>query len=132
MAFDYKKKCKEFYAHKENFEWISAIRLPEFVTAEELEWAKESAAVKKGVAAHKAELLTISEGVCVQAMHIGPYDAEPETVALMDELIAKAGYVNDMRDMPEGRHHHEIYLSDAHRVAPEKLKTVIRHPVKLV
>jgi hypothetical protein len=67
----------------------------------------------------------------MQAMHIGSYDAEPKTVALMDEFIAKAGYMNDMSDTPEGRHHHEIYLSDARRVAPEKLKTVVRHPVKL-
>jgi len=75
----------------------------------------------------KATFLTVEEGLCVQCMHIGPYDAEPATVAMMDQYLADNGYENDFSDE---RRHHEIYLSDARRVAPEKLKTVIRHPIR--
>ena len=117
------------YAHKENFEWISVIRLPDFVTKADLDWATEEAAEKKKADFSKAEFLTYDEGLCVQCMHIGSYDDEPETVALMHEFMARQGFA---LDITEQRLHHEIYLSDARKVAPEKLKTVIRHPIKSI
>ena len=115
------------YNHKENFEWISVIRLPDFVTKEEFEWAKEEAAKKKKTDFSKAEFFTYDEGLCVQCMHIGPYDDEPATVDAMHEFMEKEGYVLDITDK---RYHHEIYLSDVRKVAPEKLKTVVRHPIR--
>lgn len=115
------------YADKAAFNWISVIRLPEFVTQKDFEWAVETASEKKKLDCSSAEFLTIDEGVCVQIMHIGAFDDEPQTVALMDEYIAQNGYENDIT---ESRLHHEIYLSDARKVAPEKWKTVIRHPIK--
>lgn len=115
------------YNHKENFEWISVIRLPDFVTKEEFEWAKEEAAKKKKTDFFKAEFFTYDEGLCVQCMHIGPYDDEPATVDAMHEFMEKEGYVLDITDK---RYHHEIYLSDVRKVAPEKLKTVVRHPIR--
>ena len=117
------------YSRKEDFCWISVIRLPDFVTEADFRWAVEEAGRKKGQDYSKVEFLTIREGLCVQCMHIGAYDDEPATVAAMDQFIEKNGYVNDFSDV---RLHHEIYLSDARRVAPERLKTVIRHPVKKV
>lgn len=71
--------------------------------------------------------MTINEGLCVQIMHIGLFDDEPATVAVMDRYLAENGFVNDMNDE---RMHHEIYMSDARKVVPEKWKTVIRHPIK--
>lgn len=118
------------FAHKATFHWIAAIRLPDFVTPEEFSWAKEEATRKKGLDATAAELLTIEEGLCAQIMHLGPYDDEPATVALLDAFIAEQGLENDMSDTEAGRHHHEIYLSDPRRTVPEKLKTVLRHPVR--
>lgn len=118
------------FAHKATFHWIAAIRLPDFVTPGEFSWAKEEAARKKGLDTTAAELLTIEEGLCAQIMHLGPYDDEPATVALLDAFIAEQGLENDMSDTDTGRHHHEIYLSDPRRTAPEKLKTVLRHPVR--
>ena len=115
------------YSRKEDFQWISVIRLPDFVTEADLRWAAETAAKKKKLDCSAAEFLTVDEGLCVQIMHIGPYDDEPATVALMDQFIAGLGLVNDFSDV---RQHHEIYLSDARKVAPEKRKTVIRHPVR--
>ncbi len=115
------------YAHKENFKWISVIRLPEFVTKEDFEWAVEEATKKKKTDFSKAEFLTYDEGECVQCMHIGPYDDEPATVERMHAYMESLGYVLDITDR---RHHHEIYLSDARKVAPEKRKTVIRHPIR--
>lgn len=115
------------YADKAAFNWISVIRLPEFITQKDFEWAVETASEKKKLDCSSAEFLTIDEGVCVQIMHIGAFDDEPQTVALMDEYIAQNGYENDIT---ESRLHHEIYLSDARKVAPEKWKTVIRHPIK--
>ncbi len=115
------------YTHKENFEWISVIRLPDFVTEEEFIWAREEAARKKKTDFSKAEFFRYDEGLCVQCMHIGPYDDEPATVRRMDEFIAEQGYTNDINDQ---RYHHEIYLSDVRKSAPEKLKTVIRHPIR--
>ena len=115
------------YAHKEDFRWISVIRLPDFVTREDFEWAVGEATVKKKEDYSKVEYFTYEEGLCVQCMHIGPYDDEPATVRLMHEYMKEQGYELDITDK---RYHHEIYLTDARRVAPEKRKTVIRHPIK--
>ena len=117
------------YSRKENFQWISVIRLPDFVTKADFEWATEEATRKKKMDFSKVEFLEIEEGLCVQCMHSGSYDDEPATVAAMDKFIADNGYENDISDT---RRHHEIYLSDARKVAPEKLKTVIRHPIKKI
>ena len=115
------------YADKAAFNWISVIRLPEFITQKDFEWAVETASKKKKLDCSSAEFLTVDEGLCVQIMHIGAFDDEPQTVALMGEYIAQNGYENDIT---ESRLHHEIYLSDARKVAPERWKTVIRHPIK--
>ena len=115
------------YGDKSTFHWISVIRLPEFVTKKDFDWAVEEAARKKKLDCSLAEFLTIEEGLCVQIMHIGPFDHEPSTVALMDQYIAENGYANDMN---KNRLHHEIYLSDARKAAPEKWKTIIRHPIR--
>ena len=117
------------YGHKENFQWISVIRLPDFVTKADFEWAIEEATRKKKMDFSKVVFLEIEEGLCVQCMHSGSYDDEPATVAAMDKFIADNGYENDISDT---RRHHEIYLSDARKVAPDKLKTVIRHPIKKI
>lgn len=117
------------YAHKESFKWISVIRLPDFVTKTDFDWAIEEAAKKKKTDFSKVEFLTYEEGLCVQCMHIGSYDDEPTTIALMHEFMKDQGYVLDITNQ---RHHHEIYLSDSRRVASAKLKTVIRHPIKKV
>ncbi len=115
------------YSDKSTFCWISVIRLPDFITKADFEWAVQTASQKKKIDCAKAEFLTIDEGLCVQIMHIGPYDNEPASVALMDQYLAENGYLNDLST---ARLHHEIYLSDARKVAPEKWKTVIRHPIK--
>ena len=115
------------YAHKENFQWISVIRIPDFVTEDDFRLAVDEATEKKKQDFSKVEFLTVEEGLCVQCMHIGPFDDEPATVAMMHEFMEKQGYKLDITDK---RLHHEIYLSDARKVAPEKLKTVIRHPIK--
>ena len=115
------------YAHKERFQWISVIRLPDFVTKKDFDWAVDEATKKKKTDFSKVEYMTYDEGLCVQCMHIGSYDEEPKTVALMHEYMEQQGYALDITDQ---RLHHEIYLSDARKVAPEKLKTVIRHPVR--
>ena len=115
------------YAHKENFEWISLIRLPDFVTQKDFEWAIAEATKKKKTDFSKVEFLTYNEGLCVQCMHVGSYDDEPATVSAMHEYMKDNGYELDITDI---RYHHEIYLSDARKVAPEKLKTVIRHPIR--
>ena len=116
------------YSYKEKFHFISAIRLPDFVTADEFNWAVGEAARKKRLDLSKVEFFTYDEGLCVQCMHIGPYDDEPKTIEAMHEHAAQNGYVPDIR---AERMHHEIYLSDPRKCAPERLKTVVRHPVKL-
>lgn len=115
------------YSDKSAFHWISLIRLPDFVTKKDFEWAVEAASKKKKLDCSAAEFLTIDEGLCVQIMHQGSFDSEPETVSLMDAFLAQNGYVNDFR---KDRLHHEIYLSDARKVPCEKWKTVIRHPIR--
>lgn len=117
------------YGRKEEFCWISVIRLPDFVSGEDVEWAVEEAGRKKGQDFSKVEFLVIKEGLCVQCMHIGAYDEEPATVDKMNQYLQENGYEDDFS---AERLHHEIYLSDARRVAPEKRKTVIRHPVRKV
>lgn len=117
------------YEDKSSFNWISAIRLPDFVRREDFDWAVEEATRKKKMDCSVAEFLTIDEGLCVQVMHLGSYDDEPETVAAMDAYVQENGYENDLG--PE-RLHHEIYLSDPRRAEPAKWKTVIRHPIKKV
>ena len=116
------------YSDKAGFCWISLIRLPDFITEENFKWAVKTAAEKKKIDCSKAEFLTFNEGLCVQIMHHGPFDDEPATVEIMDQYINENGYENDFSDE---RFHHEIYLSDARKTAPEKWKTVIRHPVKV-
>lgn len=116
------------YTHKERLRWISVLRLPEFVTAEIFEWSRGETARKKKIDCSAAEMLTVDEDLCVQCLHIGSYDDEPHTIACMDEFLAKNGYVNDFSDM---RLHHEIYLSNPSKTAPEKRKTVIRHPIQI-
>ena len=115
------------YGHKEDFKWISVIRLPDFVSKYDFDWAVSQAANKKKMDFSQVEFITIEEGMCVQCMHIGSYDLEPATVDLMHEFIKNKGYETDITDK---RMHHEIYLSDARKTAPEKLRTVIRHPIK--
>lgn len=114
------------YAHKEDFQWISMIRLPDFVKKEDFDWAVEEASKKKKMDFSKAEFFTYAEGLCVQCMHIGSYDHEPETIRQMDAYAAENGYKPDFSG---DRFHHEIYLSDPRRAAEEKLRTVIRHPL---
>lgn len=114
------------YGNKDSFNWVSVIRLPDFVAKKDFEWAVGPATRKKKLDCSKAEFLTIDEGLCVQIMHIGSFDKEPESVAVMDAFLEKNGYENDINEM---RLHHEIYLSDPRKVAPEKWKTVIRHPI---
>ena len=115
------------YGRKEDLQWISVIRLPDFVTEKDLKWAVGTAAEKKKLDCSAAEFLTVEEGLCVQCMHLGPYDDEPETVARMEAFLEEKGCETDLTHR---RLHHEIYLSDARRVPPERWKTVIRHPVK--
>lgn len=116
-------------AGKSNFEWTALIRQPSFVTDDVFSAAKAALAKKKpGLDTSKARLVTITEGLCVQAMHVGSYDSEPATIAAMERYAVDNGCVIDLG----ARRHHEIYLSDPRKVAPESLKTVIRHPVRRV
>ena len=115
------------YARKADFEWIACIRVPDFVTAETTEWAKTDTRRKKKLDCAGIEWMTLHEGLCVQMMHLGPYDDEPATVTQMDAFTKESGCI---ADFSETRRHHEIYLSDPRRTAPEKLKTIIRHPVR--
>ena len=114
------------YGDKSAFLWTSAIRLPDFVTREDFAWAVETASRKKKLDCSAAKFWTVEEGLCVQILHQGPFDSEPESVAKMDAFLQEQGYANDLS---ETRRHHEIYLTDARKVPPEKWKTVIRHPI---
>ena len=116
------------YSDKSTFNWISVIRLPVFVTKQDIDWAVEEAARKKKDDFSSVEFFTCEEGLCVQCMHTGPYDDEPATVERMHEYMRQQGYELDINDK---RLHHEIYLSDVRKTAPDKLKTVIRHPVRV-
>ncbi len=114
------------YTRKADMNFISCIRMPDFVTPDDFAWAVAEATRKKHEDFSKVEFLAMDEGLCVQCMHIGPYDDEPATIERMKEFAEAAGYE---QDFAAGRYHHEIYLSDPRRCAPEKLKTVIRHPI---
>ena len=116
------------YTDKSSFNWISVIRLPDFITKKDFDWAVETAQKKKNIDCTSAEFLTLEEGLCVQIMYLGSFDDEPQSVSIMNEYIENNGYENDIN---EKRLHHEIYLSDARKVPTEKWKTVIRHPIKL-
>lgn len=115
------------YSDKSSFNWISVIRLPDFVKKEDFDWAVQEAARKKKLDCSSAEFLTIDEGLCVQIMHYGSYDDEPATVSVMDQYVSANGYENDFSHI---RLHHEIYLSDPRKTEASKWKTVIRHPIK--
>ena len=115
------------YNQKEELNFISIIRLPDFVTKKDFDWAIEEATKKKKQDFSKVEFLTYDEGICVQCMHVGSYDNEPATVELMHKYMEENGYVLDITDK---RYHHEIYLSDPRKCNENKLKTVIRHPIK--
>ena len=115
------------YRDKSSFCWISVIRLPDFIASKDVDWAIATATRKKKLDCSRVEFLTIDEGLCVQMMHVGPFDDEPATVAHMEQYLSDNGYENDITTT---RLHHEIYLSDVRKVAPEKWKTVIRHPIK--
>lgn len=115
------------YTDKDNFQWLSVIRLPDFVTEQDLAWAVATASEKKKLDCSTAQFVTIEEGLCVQIMHHGSFDLEPETIAIMDDYLDARGYENDFNGC---RKHHEIYMSDARKVAPEKWRTVIRHPIR--
>lgn len=117
------------YANKNGFNFISLIRLPDFVTKADFDWAVQEATNKKKADFSKVEFLPYDEGVCVQCMHVGSYDDEPKTVAFMHEYMKSNGYE---LDITSGRYHHEIYLSDPRKCAVEKLKTVVRHPIRKV
>lgn len=127
-GFWWQENTKGFdYNRKEDMNFISVIRLPDFVTEEDFKWAVDEASAKKKQDFSKVEFLTYDEGICVQCMHIGPYDSEPETVELMHRYMEENGYELDITD---SRLHHEIYLSDPRRCDESRLKTVIRHPIK--
>ena len=115
------------YANKDSFNFISLIRMPDFVTKEVFEWAIEETTRKKKEDFSKVEFFTYDEGLCVQCMHIGPYNDEPITVEAMHEYMIEQGYELDITDK---RFHHEVYISDVRKTSPEKLKTVLRHPIK--
>lgn len=115
------------FERKQDFCWISMIRLPEFITREDFDWAVEEVAGKKGIDSTPAEFLTVEEGWCVQMMHLGPFDEEPESLMKMQAYLAENGWEEDFAS---GRLHHEIYLSDARKVPPEKWRTVLRHPIR--
>ena len=117
------------YARKSDFSWISAIRLPDFITPENFDWAVQQATWKKKLDCGAAEFLRIDEGLCAQILHIGSFDDEPGSVAKIDEFIAANGYA---KDFGEQRTHHEIYLSDPRKTAPQKCKTIIRLPIRKI
>ncbi len=114
-------------SNKAAFEWIAVIRLPDFVTEADVLWAAQEASRRKKLDCSQAALLTIDEGLCVQILHMGPFDTEAQFIALMDAYVRENGFENDISSE---RLHHEIYLSDARKVAPEQWKTVIRHPIR--
>ncbi len=117
------------YNRKDDLEWISVLRLPDFVTLKDFEWAVNQVESKKKLDCSKAEFLTYDEGLCVQCMHTGAFDDELKTVELMQKFLSENGYVEDFEG---GRKHHEVYLSDIRKVDVEKWKTIVRHPIKKI
>lgn len=114
------------YSRKDELNFISLIRLPDFVAEKDFKWAIDEATRKKKTDYSKVEFFTYEEGLCVQCMHIGSYDDEPATTKLMETYARENGY---KIDISEKRYHHEIYLSDPRKCEPNKLKTVVRHPI---
>ena len=117
------------YSNKSALQWISVIRLPDFVSPADVRWAVETASRKKKLDCSPVEFLSIDEGLCVQCLHLGPYDTEPETIARMNDHLRQQGCEEDLGN---GRFHHEIYLSDPRKTPPERWKTVIRHPIRRI
>ncbi len=115
------------YNRKDDLEWISVLRLPDFITKKDFDWAINQVTVKKKIDCSKVEFFGYDEGLCVQMMHIGHFDNETETVELMQKFIEEEGYVEDFVG---GRMHHEVYITDIRKSVPEKWKTVVRHPIK--
>lgn len=115
--------------HKEKFNWIAAIRLPDFITEKNFDWAKEITGKKKKINCDDAKFLTLEEGLCVQILHIGSFDNESESISVMEKFISANGYENNFENKLR---HHEIYLNDARKVAKENLKTIIRHSIKKI
>lgn len=115
------------YANKAGFHFLSLLRLPDFVTRADFDWAVESATAKKKMDLSPVEFFPYDEGLCVQCLHLGPYDAEPQTAAKMHDFMRRQGYALDITDT---RYHHEIYLSEPRKCDPARLKTVLRHPVR--
>jgi hypothetical protein len=120
---------KDDIKNKSKYMWTAIIRLPEFVNEKTFEWACDEVSNSKKIDTEKAKYIKIKEGLCVQCMHIGPFDNEPETIAKIEKHIEENNLVNDINTK---RHHHEIYLSDFRKVEKEKLKTVLRIPVKRI
>lgn len=116
-------------SHKEKFNWIAAIRLPDFITEKNFDWAKEISSKKKKINCDAAKFLTIEEGLCAQILHVGNFENEPETISIMEKFILDSGYENNFENE---LCHHEIYLNDARKVAKDKLKIIIRHPIKKI
>ena len=117
------------YSNKSALQWISVIRLPDFVSPADVRWAVEAASRKKKLDCSPVEFLSIDEGLCVQCLHLGPYDTEPETIARMNDCLRQKSCEEDLGN---GRFHHEIYLSDPRKALPERWKTVIRHPIRRI
>lgn len=113
--------------NKASFSWISVLRVPEFITQKDVDWAVAAAGAKKKTDFSKVKYWELEEGLCVQMMHVGPFDTEKDSLELMEKFLQKEGYVEDFTP---GRMHHEIYLSDIRKVSPAKWKTVLRHPVR--
>ena len=115
------------YQHKEDFNWISMIRLPDFITKKDVDWAITTANAKKQKSHSQVYFFTLEEGLCVQCMHRGSFDDEPATLELIHSYIDN----NDLlTDISETRRHHEIYLSDPRKCKAENIKTVLRIPVR--
>lgn len=117
------------YTRKTDMNFISVIRLPDFVTKTDFNWAVTEATPKKQRNFSQVEFLTYDEGICAQCMHLGSYDDEPATISKIQQFISENGYELDIQNP---RYHHEIYLSDPRRTSAEKLKTVIRHPIRKI
>lgn len=115
------------FSDKSAFRWVAMIRIPDFVNAKDVEWAKDEVTRKKGLDCSSLDFMSLEEGPCAQIMHIGPYDTEPESLEILDKFIESNGYLKDISPL---RRHHEIYLSDPRKCRPEKIKTVLRIPVR--
>lgn len=116
------------YERKDDFSFISFIRIPDFISKEDVDWAIKQVSEKKKMDYSSVYHMTYDEGLVVQCMHIGPYDDEPRTVDEMTAFMHDNGYEPDFST----RYHHEVYIGDPRKSKPENLKTVIRHPIKKI